>query len=106
MKMHRKDKTLYIVPECDLVASQVVKLRESILNKLKKEQSLEHIVLNVKDIDVVDSLGINLIIGIYRHGESLSISFEIVNASEKFIKISNFFKFEDFFNVSPEKKAK
>ena len=106
MKIRKKEKTLYIQPECELIASQVEKLRDGILNKLKKELAINHIVLDVKNVGVVDSLGVNLIIGTFQQSKSQSLSFEIVNASENFIKVANFFQFKEFFNVSPEKKSK
>ena len=102
MEIYREDKTLYIVPNCDLTASHVEELRDGILNKLRSEESLESIVFDVKGIEVVDSLGVNLIIGTYRHAESQSIQFEVINANEKFMKISDFFQFENFFSVTPE----
>jgi anti-anti-sigma factor len=106
MRIYRRDKTLYIVPMCDLIASQVEELRDAILDKFKKENSISHVILNAEGIDVVDSLGVNLIIGTYRQSDSQSMSFEVINASMRFTKISAFFKFEDFFKVSPEKKTK
>ncbi len=106
MRAYVEDNTLYIIPESDLVASKVEELRDGILTELKKEDPAKHVIFNVKSIDIVDSLGVNLIIGVYRQCESVSRSFEIINANEKFIKISNFFKFQDYFKVSPEKKAK
>lgn len=106
MKIYKKDKTVYIVPNCDLVASNVEKIRDSVLMKLKKESSIEHLVLNVNGIEVVDSLGVNLIIGIYREAASQSMDFQVTNANEKFQKISGFFKFEDFFKVSSGSKTK
>lgn len=106
MELIRKDETLYIQPECDLIASQVASIRDTILEKLKSETGLSEIVLDVQNTEVVDSLGVNLIIGTYRQCESMSLKFEIINAGEKFIKVSDFFQFNSYFNVRPEKQTK
>lgn len=102
MKLYKRNDTLYIVPETDLVASQVELLRDTILKKLKNETSLKQIVLNVKGIEIIDSLGVNLIVGTFKQGEALSAEFKIINAGEKFIKISDFFQFTEFFTVLAE----
>lgn len=102
MKIDRNNTTLRIAPESDLIASQVEALRDDVLASLKQEAELDQIVLDATGIDVIDSLGVNLIIGIFRESESRSISFEVINASEKFKRVSDFFQFENFFNVSPE----
>lgn len=102
MKIHRIKNRLTIAPESDLIASQVETLRTEILTSLKQETALEQIVLDATGIEVIDSLGVNLIIGIFRESESRSIPFEVTNASDKFKRVSDFFQFKNYFNVSPE----
>ena len=45
------------------------------------------------------SLGVNLIIGVYRQVISESKTFEITGAGEKFLKVARFFQFPALFNI-------
>jgi anti-anti-sigma factor len=98
--------TLYLVPETDLVASRIEELRDRFSRSLKENPSVSNVVLKADHIETIDSLGVNLIIGIYRQVHSESKSFEITGAGEKFLKVANFFRFPDLFNINREDKAK
>ena len=98
--------TLYLVPETDLLASRIEGLRDSFSRKLKENPSVSRVVLKADHIDEMDSLGVNLIIGIYRQVISESKSFEITGAGEKFLKVANFFRFPELFEINREDKAK
>jgi hypothetical protein len=50
----------------------------------------------------VDSLGVNLIIGIYRQAVAEAKTFEIINAGSRFIKVAQFFRFYSLFSVNGE----
>ena len=56
-------------------------------------------VLDAEGVDVVDSLGVNLIIGLYKELSNNSRFFRITNANDKFMKVANFFKFPAIFQI-------
>ncbi|MEA2085192.1 MAG: STAS domain-containing protein [Thermodesulfobacteriota bacterium] len=99
MKVENKDGALILAPGTDLVASGIEKMRNSILAHLKEYPDASNIVLDADGIKVVDSLGVNLIIGLYRQADAESKKFEIINANEKFMKVANFFRFPSLFTV-------
>ena len=72
--------TLFLKPKTNLVASQIEKLRDSFLEKLKANPNVSKVVFKADDIETVDSLGVNLIIGIYRQVNAESKIFEITGA--------------------------
>lgn len=98
----QKDDTLFLIPEKNMVASAIEKLRDHFVGQLKERLDYTHVVLDVKDVELVDSLGVNLIIGLYRQAISEAKTFEIINAGEKFEKVARFFKFRKIFNVTGE----
>jgi anti-anti-sigma factor len=106
MKVKHKDDSLILQPESDLVASRIEHLRDAVLVQMKKHADVSHVVLDAKGIELVDSLGVNLIIGIYRQSVAESKTFEIVNAGDKFMKVAHFFRFPSLFNVTGETEAK
>ena len=91
--------TLYLEPKTDLVASQIERLRDSFLAKLKAYPNVSKVILKADNIEIVDSLGVNLIIGIYRQVHADAKTFEITGAGEKFLKVANFFQFYSLFNI-------
>lgn len=98
--------TLFLMPKTDLVASQIETLRDSFLNKLKAHPDVSKVVFKADHIETVDSLGVNLIIGIYRQVKASSKTFEITGAGEKFLKVARFFQFPALFSIKEKEPAK
>ncbi|MCK5544704.1 MAG: STAS domain-containing protein [Desulfobulbaceae bacterium] len=99
MKAEKKDGALVLTPEIDLVASGIEKLRDSILAHFKENPDVSKVILDAAEIEVVDSLGVNLMIGLYRQADAESKEFEVINAGEKFMKVAKFFRFLSLFKV-------
>lgn len=104
MNAYMKDDALVLVPEADLIASQVEDIRIFFLGKFKENPDSKRIVLDVTGIDVVDSLGVNLIIGLYKEASGSGKKLSLVNAGEKFMKIANFFRFPSILTIEGNKK--
>lgn len=98
MKTRQDDQTLYLIPETDLVASRISALRDYFLEELEATDA-GHIVLDVHGVDIVDSLGVNLIVGLYRQATAESRTIEIVGAGDKFMKVANFFRLPAIFSI-------
>ena len=101
-----QDKRLVLQPQADLVASQIEVLRDAVLTQMKKYPDVTGVVLDATGIEIVDSLGVNLIIGIYRQAVADTKTFEVINAGSRFIKVAQFFRFFSLFNVNGELAAK
>jgi anti-anti-sigma factor len=99
MESKTEDKILYLLPGTDLVASSVEALRDFFLEEFKKCSGVDEVVLDATGVDNVDSLGVNLIIGLYRQVESENRKFRIISVSEKFRKVADFFRFPSLFTV-------
>ena len=99
MKVKKKDGILYLIPDTDLVADKFDELRDFFLSELKKNDKEKDVVLDASNINVVDSLGVNLIIGLYRELDNVQKNFKVINANEKFMKIAHFFKFPAIFPI-------
>ena len=102
MKANIEANTLYIIPETDLVASRIEELRDDMIQELENNPDATGVILDVQGIDIVDSLGVNLIIGLYRQVTAESKTFEIIGAGDKFMKVANFFRFPTLFTVKAD----
>ncbi len=103
MNSRRDNDTLYLIPETQLVASSIERVRDFFAAELKENFDVSKVILDVHGIDIIDSLGVNLIIGVYREVRSKSGTFEIIGAGEKFMKVAVFFKFQNLFNIRETK---
>ncbi len=102
MKTRVEDKTLFLIPETDLVASRIEELRDYFSNRLNAHPHVSHVILDVHGIDFVDSLGVNLIVGLYREVTNESKTIEIMGAGKNFMKVASFFRFPSLFSVTED----
>lgn len=103
MKAYKKESILFLVPEDDLVASRIEEVRNFFILQLKENTDASEVVLDAKGVSVIDSLGVNLIIGLYKEVIFQSKTIRIINANDKFMKIANFFRFPSILSIEGEK---
>ncbi|ETR74070.1 MAG: Anti-sigma-factor antagonist [Candidatus Magnetoglobus multicellularis str. Araruama] len=99
MKTYKSNGTFFLLPETDLVASQMEEIRDYFMKELRDNVDVDKVTLDATGIEIVDSLGVNLIIGLYRHVSTESKKFNVINAGEKFMKVANFFRFSTLFDI-------
>jgi len=100
MKIRKEEETLFLIPETDLIANRIEELRDYFAEQLKKHSEVSRVLLDVNGVDLVDSLGVNLIVGLYRQVTSESKTIEIVGAGGNFMKVANFFRLTSLFSVT------
>ena len=69
------------------------------MSQLKAYPKESTVALDARGVEIVDSLGVNLIIGLYKHTASESKEFRVLNAGDKFMKVANFFRFSSIFTI-------
>lgn len=99
MKARKENGKLYLIPETDLTAARVEELRDFFSTELKNNPNVSHVLLDVSGVDFVDSLGVNLIVGLYRQADNDSKTIEIINAGSNFQKVAAFFRLSSLFPV-------
>lgn len=102
MKAKKQNEALYLIPETDLVASRIEELRDFFSKQLEDNPDVSIVYLDVRGIEIVDSLGVNLIVGLYRQVSNASKSIEIYGAGKNFMKVANFFRLPSLFPVKGE----
>jgi len=99
MRIRKENKKLFLIPETDLIADRIEELRDYFAEQLKENSDVIHVILDVQDVNVVDSLGVNLIVGLYRQITDKSKTIEIIGAGKNFMKIANFFRLTSIFSI-------
>lgn len=102
MNISKENDTLFLIPETDLIANRIEELRDYFAEQLKTHSEVFHVLLDVSGVEVVDSLGVNLIVGLYRQATSESKTIEIVGAGKNFMKVADFFRLTSLFSVKGE----
>mgnify|MGYP006277608363 CR=1 FL=1 len=100
MDIRKQDDTLYLIPETNLTADRIENLRNEFMDGLNSNPDASTVIMQADYIDKVDSLGINLIIGVYRQVSSESKTFKITGAGETFLKLAGFFQLTKIFTIS------
>ena len=93
--------TLEISFSEDLVASNLdkqVKTAKDFLSKHKKE--IGKVVINMENVNEIDSLGINLIVGLYKQSSKSNKEFSVINTSKPIVNLFKLFKLSSYFDVS------
>ncbi|MFP4308471.1 MAG: STAS domain-containing protein [Desulfococcaceae bacterium] len=92
---------LILVPGTDLVASRIEALRDFFDESLRRNPDVGAVALDVTGIRIVDSLGVNLIVGLFRQATAEQRAMELTGAGPEFMKVANFFRLPSLFPIRP-----
>jgi anti-anti-sigma factor len=96
--MVRSGNSLEIEAKLNLVASTVQGQREVLLEAL--QPSPDKVVLNLSGTDQVDSLGITLILGLFKSCSKGSIPFEVQGVPPSMMRVFQLFSLQKLFPVA------
>lgn len=95
-----KENTIEFVAKSNLVASNLDNQLSLIKDTLSKNPNVETIVLNLGNVTEIDSMGINLVVGLYKQVHAENRSFSVTNTSRAILNLFNLFKLTSYFEVS------
>lgn len=94
----RKGETLRLVPKSDLVASSVESYRASMLKAV--EAPGQAVVLDLSAIEQLDSLGITLVLGLFKTCQKAGAAFSVEGVKGDIVRVFKLFNLTKFFPVS------
>lgn len=89
---------LRLTPKVDLVASTVEEQRASMMKAL--ESSGTKVVLDLTAVDIVDSLGITLVLGLFKSCQKSGAAFSLEGVKPDILRVFKLFNLTKFFPVS------
>jgi anti-anti-sigma factor len=101
MEYRIEDDRLILSPGTDLVASRIEALRDFFDESLHRNPDVQGVRLDAAGIRIVDSLGVNLIVGLFRQTSAERRDLEVTGAGPEFIKVANFFRLPALFPIHP-----
>ncbi|MGB0370033.1 MAG: STAS domain-containing protein [Opitutales bacterium] len=101
MKKEYSDNTLTIQMEENLVSSVSSNILQTWKEWLAELSETPDIVIDIEKCEIIDSEGINLIIGLYRECTSNSRNFQVTNPSAENLRLFGILKLSRIFGLQP-----
>ena len=92
-----KDEVLRLQPKVDLVASTVEVQRASMMKALEARQTA--VVLDLAHVAQIDSLGITLVLGLFKTCQKSGAAFAIEGVKPDIIRVFRLFNLPKFFSI-------
>lgn len=94
----KKGEVLRLIPRTDLVASTVEEHRASMMKVI--ETAEKSVVLDLGEVSLIDSLGITLVLGLFKSCQKAGCSFAIEGVKPDIVRVFKLFNLTKFFSVS------
>lgn len=93
----KKGDVLRLTPKNDLVASSVDDQRASMMKAL--ESAGDTVVLDLSTVDIIDSLGITLVLGLFKSCQKSGAAFSIEAVKPDIMRVFKLFNLTKFFPI-------
>jgi anti-anti-sigma factor len=93
----RKGEVLRLKPQVDLVASTVEVQRGTMMKAMETRQSA--VVLDLGAVEQIDSLGITLVLGLFKTCQKTGASFAIEGVRPDIMRVFRLFNLPKFFSI-------
>jgi anti-anti-sigma factor len=94
---NKKGDVLRLKPKVDLVASTVEIQRGTMMKALDSRQS--SVVLDLAQVDQIDSLGITLVLGLFKSCQKAGTPFSIEGVNPDILRVFRLFNLPKFFTI-------
>lgn len=99
MKHSIQDQVCNVIFEGDVVSTTVQSLRRVFVELFPKFEGIKDLVLDFKEVDIVDSQGLNFLIGLYMECEKRQIGLKITRCNSNNRKLFGIFKLDKMLGV-------
>lgn len=100
MKIIVKDNYLQIILQKNLVASSLDEQMDIAKKAIHDNPQVETFEMNLEHVKEIDSLGINLVVGLYKQINNLDKKFCVTNTAASIQKLFKLFKLNTYFEIS------
>lgn len=95
----QEDKKLICLPQEEIIASNVPTMRETLIAQLDSDTSWEELVFDCSQVETLDSIGINLLVGLFKKAKVVEKQFKVVGCNEAIVKVLKLFRLDEQFPV-------
>lgn len=97
IKVTRFEGGIRIHPTADLIASKVEALRDAFHHALAGAKGTVN--LDLKGIEQIDSLGVTLVLGLFKSCQKEGLGFEVTEVDRNLVRVFRLFNLTKFFPV-------
>ncbi|BEP29863.1 STAS domain-containing protein [Helicovermis profundi] len=94
---------IYIKMQKDLVAPNISEFKSKIVDFLEdnedESEDLDEVILNLSEIDNIDSMGVTFVVGLYKSVVKEGKSFRIEGCSDDIKQLFKLMKLDEFFDI-------
>lgn len=101
IQFHEDGNKLTCIPEEEIIASNVPTMRETLIAQLDSNTSWTNLTFDCSRVETLDSIGINLIVGLYKKAKVVGKEFKVVGCNESILKVLKLFRLDEQFTVEP-----
>jgi anti-anti-sigma factor len=76
------EKSMILIVEQNLIASKVREINDKAQNFIEEIEKFETIILDIKDVSYIDSVGITFIVAMYKIVSKQNKEFKLINTNE------------------------
>lgn len=85
----------------DLTSTWVKDKLEQMRRVMEKDRSYQDVIVNMKDVEFIDSIGISLVIALYRTAGELNKNFKVVGLNQRINNLFQMMRLNEVFSVEP-----
>lgn len=100
MNIHTENDTLHIAFTSDLLSTNVHHLRPQLMQAIAEAPEAKAVQADLAKCRIVDSMGFNLLIALYRECEKRGLKFRATNPSPEVLRLIKFLNLTDRFGLS------
>ncbi len=105
MKITLNNGTLNIAIAGDILSTNVQQLRPLLIAGIDQNPDTTSVVVDLASCKTIDSVGLNLLIALYRECEKRKLKFRIINPSDKITQLLTFLNLTERFGIQPNTTA-
>lgn len=100
MKKTVDDKKLTVAFEDDLIAKTAESQLTTIQDYLHDADSIDEVVIDLKDVKSIDSMGINLLVGAFKQCKMKNLRFQVTGCNDSIRRLFQVYNLTGYFNIA------
>ena len=83
----------------DMVVSNIPEIRDYLVRDLDGRTDGKELVLDLKQVQTIDAIGVNCVVGLSQKAKRDNLQFEILNCNESILRVFELFRLDKQFSV-------
>ncbi|MDT8446252.1 MAG: STAS domain-containing protein [bacterium] len=93
---------LVCLPVEEIIASNVPTMRETLIEHLDEAKDWNELIFDCHKVETLDSIGINLIVGLFKRARVAGKEFRVVGCNPAMVKVLQLFRLDEQFPVEAQ----